>query len=89
MDTTNINFDATHDTPGLTCTHCNHGMTNTSGHDIAPDPGDFTICIRCGGVNVFDEDLLLRAPTKNEMKSFASSDVAQTIRTAIMRAKRG
>lgn len=82
-----MNIDATHDTHGVTCTHCKHVMTNTSGHDVAPEPGDFTLCIQCVGLNVFDKTLQLRAPTKREAREATNNDEVQDIRAAIMRAK--
>lgn len=84
---TDIDINATHETPGVTCVHCQHVMTNTSGHADAPDDGDFTLCIQCGGLNVFDIHGQLRAPTRAEAREATLIDEVQDIHAAIMRAK--
>ena len=82
-----IDLDATHDTPGVICVHCQHVMTNTSGHTGAPEDGDFALCIQCGGLNVFDAAGHLRKPTRAEAREATESDEVQDIHAAIMRAK--
>ncbi len=34
-----------------------------------PSPGDATVCIRCGGLAIFDKRLSLRRPTSAERRS--------------------
>jgi hypothetical protein len=82
-----LNLDATHDTPNVICVHCAHVMTNTSGHEVGPEPGDMTLCINCGGLNIFASDLSLRKPTKREAREATADDEVQDIHAAIMRAK--
>lgn len=36
--------------------------------DLVPSPGDGTVCIRCGGLAVFDKRLALRRPTSAERR---------------------
>jgi len=79
-----MNVDATHDTPGVVCTKCRHVMTHTSGHDMRPEEGDFTLCIRCGGLNVFTAAGQLRKPTKAEARAASASDELQDLHAAIM-----
>ena len=50
-----------------------------------PEPGDFTLCIRCGCLNVFDETLRLRAPTDDELFEAAAHAGIQLARRAIER----
>ena len=78
-----MDLDATHDTPCV-CAHCGHVMTNSSGHDVGPEPGDFTLCIRCAGLNVFGKDLALRKPTRREARDATSNDEVQDFRAAIL-----
>jgi len=80
-----VDLDKTHDTP-VKCVHCNHIMSNSSGHEEAPTPGDFTLCIQCAGLNVFDKKLALRKPTKREARSATNDDEVQDIHAAILRA---
>jgi hypothetical protein len=57
-----------HITPSA-CTNCGEildGATSV-GCDGGPDPGDLTICIICGHLMVFDDNLKLRDPTGAEM----------------------
>lgn len=35
---------------------------------LEPSPGDGTVCIRCGGLAIFDKRLALRRPTSAERR---------------------
>jgi hypothetical protein len=51
------------------CTHC-HKVVDGAGSidtDDGPKPGDFTICIDCGHLMAFADDLTLRDLTEDEM----------------------
>jgi hypothetical protein len=37
-----------------------------------PGPGDATVCLGCGHIMIFAEDLTLRAPTTEEMHDLAA-----------------
>jgi len=56
------------------CPHCGYTLdahgTVPGEPDSAPSPGDATVCIGCGGVLVFTEELGLRAATDEEMRVF-------------------
>lgn len=71
--------------PLLECPFCFHEMDRSSGvnHDKAPTPGAATICIRCGGVSLFDEGLQLRAPTEDERRELLELPEVRAIQTAI------
>ena len=43
------------------------------GSDICPEGGDWTLCIRCGALHVYNDDFSLRAPTDYEQDA-ANSD---------------
>lgn len=48
--------------PDAPCPHCGarlDGALNVSG-DEPPEPGDFSVCIKCGGLAVFTQLLGLR-----------------------------
>lgn len=48
----------TTDTPESPCPHCGVVMQAASGiTGHVPSPGDFAVCVRCGGINCFDEAL--------------------------------
>lgn len=59
----------THIIPLSKCPFCGDKKLNRSTpvtNDEAPVPGDFTVCIKCGELLVFDLDLRLRKPTEDE-----------------------
>jgi hypothetical protein len=63
-----------HDMPLSTCTSCGLKLDAATGvaeddhkGDIVPDAGDFTVCINCGHLMIFNEDLTLRDLTDDEM----------------------
>lgn len=65
------------------CCECKHVVDHTTG-DGAPSPGDWTLCIRCGSLNVFDDNLMLRSPTLDEYLDAAKNSDVQRIRRAIL-----
>lgn len=61
------------------CPHCGRRQdagTNMTG-DVAPKPGDVSICIRCAGVSVFELGGERRLPTDEEVAEFAADDELQ------------
>lgn len=59
------------------CPLCGYEMdcvTCVDTPDQAPRPGDLTICIKCGEVLVFTEELGLRIPTKEEYERYGNDD---------------
>ena len=70
--------------PDSQCCECGHRVTSSGGPD-RPLPGDFTLCIRCGSLNVFAEELTLRAPTDEELLEAAVNSDLQEMRRAILR----
>jgi len=52
--------------PAMSCVRCSYvmnasGDVELDGQSRAPGPGDRTICMRCGMVMVFTDDMALRA----------------------------
>ena len=62
--------------PKSNCTNCGaetDGATCVA-DDRFPSPGDFTICISCGHLMCFTEQLGLREPTDEELVAIAGDD---------------
>ena len=66
--------------PRSTCRICGHDSDRVRGTEaFMPKPGDLTVCINCGAVAAFADDLTLRAPTddeRNELPDFALKMIA-------------
>ncbi|MBX9587867.1 MAG: hypothetical protein K2X43_01090 [Hyphomonadaceae bacterium] len=77
------NFDITTATLGLICVECDHAMTHTSGPD-SPRPGDLSLCIRCGSLNIYDDAMRFRRPTIDEYLQAAADRELQRLRRAIL-----
>ena len=59
----------TAETPASKCPACGHPLTRATGIDggeQAPDPGDYSVCLYCGQLLRFDEDLAVRPATLDE-----------------------
>lgn len=80
-----MQLEDTTDTPGCICVWCSKVHTHTTG-DGTPAPGDFSLCIECGNLNVFDEQLRLRKATREEAQEANDMDELQDLHAAIMRA---
>jgi hypothetical protein len=62
----------TYRTPGSACLNCgkvNTGATGEGGR--APNAGDVAMCVYCGHVMIYGDDLALRPPTDAEMIEIA------------------
>ncbi|MGE5510278.1 MAG: hypothetical protein ACM31O_03390 [Bacteroidota bacterium] len=77
-----LRFDVETAIPMSVCCECGSSFDLASG-PATPQPGDFTLCIRCGSLNVLDEELRLRAPTREEMLSAAANSELQRLRRTI------
>ena len=55
------------------CTACGKTLDSAAcvGEDAMPTEGDITLCIGCGHLMAFDQDLKLRELTAQEMKMIA------------------
>jgi hypothetical protein len=58
-----------HHTPLCVCTNCGQKIDGATGltDGNAPESGDCTICIYCGHIMIFADDLTLRDPTEDEI----------------------
>jgi len=72
--------------PESPCTSCGKILdaANAISEDGAgkPDPGDATVCLMCGHIMVFDDNLRLRDPTAAEQENFAGDKRLLTIQEA-------
>jgi len=56
-------------TPNSICPYCGHKFNRASNPEgQVPTPGDYSVCIECSEILVFDDDLLLRKPTDKELE---------------------
>ena len=79
----NLNISVeTHCKPS-SCCECGNENDAASG-PCQPSPGDFSLCIACGSLNVFDNDLSLRSPVDDEIFEAAKSSEVQLLRRAIL-----
>lgn len=54
----------------LNCKAVNNGAT-CIGHDVAPQPGNIVICIECGHIMAYDNNMQMRKLTDKEMIDIA------------------
>ncbi len=59
--------------PTSKCTSCGKELDGATcvGEDAKPNAGDFTVCIGCGHIMVFDENSMLREMTSAEVIEIA------------------
>jgi ribosomal protein L40E len=64
------------------CPKCDYKMDRASHltvDDISPKGGDCSVCLRCGAVLMFNDDLSLREPTAKERKSFSRQNLEEIL----------
>src|SRR5262245_58987466 len=76
-----MNMGPEHEMPAAICVNCGHNIngafgitTDDNDSDVRPGTGDFTLCIVCGHLQVFAEDMSLREPTDEEKKEIAGAE---------------
>jgi len=78
--------------PDSECLHCSkiiNGAIQVNG-DQMPSPGDYSICVYCGHLMVFGDNLILRNPLPIELNAIAGERVllkAQEIAAAFREGK--
>ena len=67
------------------CTSCKKILDGTTcvNDEVKPNPGDITICMYCGNVMAFDDDLSLRNLTIEEKHMVANDKVTQKLLSKI------
>jgi hypothetical protein len=73
------------DTPADKCSSCGYRFNATTDltGDAVPRPGDYSICIKCGHLMVFNDDLRLREPTDAEIVEVAGDPQMLDMQKAI------
>lgn len=76
--------------PATPCVECRQmaDHVNLADEVKPPAPGDKTLCLQCGSLNVLDDQLRFRAPTVDEFLDVARDAGAQRLRRAILTANR-
>jgi hypothetical protein len=66
------------------CLHCGETLDGATSIDMddAPDPGDITVCLLCGHIMAFADDMTLREPTDAEAKDAAGDPRILAIQAA-------
>jgi hypothetical protein len=72
-------------TPKAECAHCGYKIDRAANtvRNEKPHPGDFTICMACAKVLVFNEDLKLRKPSPEETERANKNPWITQVRLAI------
>lgn len=65
------------------CTHCNKVMTKP-GPNV--NVGDFSICIRCGGVMKYEEGMILKGLSQEDIKMLDTDVQNNLLSMQVMRA---
>lgn len=69
-------------TPAALCWHCDRLLTGAAAWgegEEAPEPGAVSMCLYCSAVGIFDDELVLRQPTKDELdECFEDADFRTT-----------
>jgi uncharacterized protein with PIN domain len=80
---------ASTDTPESNCPSCGKLLDAASSFKNAvPSPGDFSICINCGHILVFADDLTVRNPTDAEIVEIAGNRDLILMQKALAAAKK-
>jgi hypothetical protein len=68
------------------CCECGK-VLDACGGPSRPEAGDYTMCMYCGSLNIFDEGLKLRGPTDDEIFTAAADPTFQFLRMVLERAR--
>lgn len=64
-----------YDMPVSHCTSCNKKVDCAAGvDDVAPQEGDFSLCLDCGHIMAFNKELILRDLTEEEVVMIAGNE---------------
>lgn len=78
----------TSEVPTCCCLECGHEFNRASDvvTDNMPAPGDVSVCIECGSIAVFRDDLTLRCITEREILALPLGEISklQAARTAVL-----
>ena len=76
--------------PPSSCTNCGKVMDGATciGADSAPEPGDASVCLNCGHIMAYGDDLKMRNLTDAEVVLFAGNPAIIAIQRARERFKK-
>jgi len=82
-----MRFGGSHRVPESACLNCGMKLDATTavleyGFDATPDPGDLAVCICCGHLMAYANDLSLRELTDDEVRETAGSGALIAIQRA-------
>lgn len=65
--------------PSSSCPNCGHIHNGAlaANSDVPPKPGDFTICMDCRAVSVYDADMSLKEPSEADLLDMPLVDIAR------------
>lgn len=66
------------------CGRQQDAVSSAAGPDIEPSAGDVSICIKCGGIAIYDGLGAFRKPTTEEEADAASQPIVQELRWLIL-----
>lgn len=71
------------------CSACGAHLSAATGadNDDRPNEGDVSVCITCGNITIFDENLKLRPATPEEYNEIASAPLIQRMLADIGRGR--
>lgn len=59
--------------PESSCPHCKNKLdAATHEYEKAPRPGDVSVCLKCAGINIYRDDLTLRAATGADLDKLSA-----------------
>lgn len=64
------------------CGHHNDAASHFFDENQRPKPGDTSLCLRCGHVMIFADDLTMRAPTEQEMNEISRDPEMRRLQAA-------
>ena len=76
--------------PESSCPNCGEIMNAAQAVDAEgnePGAGDASICMSCGHLSIFTDELMLRNPTSEELEKWAGDERLVDVMTALHRAK--
>jgi hypothetical protein len=69
-------------TPESRCPYCGHRFDRASSPrepQAAPSPGDLTMCIECGCLMAFDDEMKVRGLTSGELEDLITDEKLQDL----------
>jgi hypothetical protein len=81
--------DQKHRLPDMWCHNCGKKQNGATGIDAdeAPTPGDFSVCLYCGEISAYADDLTLRSLTDDEIVEIAGDERIIAMQKARARAQ--